>query len=103
MSAKINPSTNDWTRKKYRGLKPLAEVEPMGAIIVLDEYLKSINLSQRSLAELCDLSQPAINDLCENRTQLLNPLHLARICSVLNIELTDIIRIVPAADAAYKN
>jgi DNA-binding Xre family transcriptional regulator len=100
---KINPKTNDWTRPKYVGFKPLHNVEkPVGMRVVLGEYLESIGLSQRALAELCDLSQPAINDLCMNRTQLFNMSNIVRICSVLGCSIDDIMRIVPVEETAYK-
>ncbi|WP_254915733.1 helix-turn-helix domain-containing protein [Bacillus thuringiensis] len=55
-------------------------------------------MSQRALAELCGLSQPPINDLCENRTILLNIGHIVRVCSVLGCKLDDIIQLY-----LYKN
>jgi predicted XRE-type DNA-binding protein len=101
LSMKLNPLTNDWTRPKYTGFKPLHKVEPVGMRIVLGSYLESIGLSQRALAELCDLSQPAINDLCANRTQLFNMSNFVRIASVLGCKLDDIMRIVPVEETAY--
>jgi predicted XRE-type DNA-binding protein len=101
MSMKLNPKTNDWTRPKYNNFKPLHEVELKGVRVVLNDYLAKIELSQRSLAELCDLSQPAINDLCANRTQLFNMSHIIRVCSVLGCEISDIFALVPYEETAY--
>lgn len=101
MAMKLNPLTNDFSRPKYAGFKPLHKVEVVGMRIVLAEYLESIGLSQRSLAELCDLSQPAINDLCANRTQKFNMSNIIRIVSVLGCRLDDVMRIVPVEETAY--
>lgn len=99
---KILPKANDWTRPKYNGFLPLHQVEHVGIRVVLGDYLDRIGLSQRALAELCDLSQPAINDLCANRTQLFNMSNIVRIASVLQCDLTDIFRFVPIEQTKYK-
>lgn len=97
----IDMKTNDFTRPKYKGFSPVTKVErTLGARIVLGDYLKEIGLSQRSLAELCGLSQPAINDLCENRTLQFNLSYLVRVANVLQIDMNDIIRIVPIEEGA---
>ncbi|WP_255291101.1 helix-turn-helix domain-containing protein [Bacillus thuringiensis] len=74
---------------------------PTGVKIVLGEYLKTRGISQRALAELCGLSQPPINDLCENRPILLNIGHIVRVCSVLGCKLDDIIQLVPIQESKY--
>lgn len=99
---KVVPTKNDWTRPKYAGFKPLHELENMKGIkIVLADYLEKIGLSQRALSELCDLSQPAINDFCANRTQLFNIANIVRIVSVLGCSLNDVFEVVPEAEAEY--
>lgn len=99
---KITQDNENWNKAKYKNYTPLHQSKtPTGVQIVLGEYLKERGLSQRSLAELCGLSQPAINDLCENRTLLLNIAHVVRICSVLGCNINDIMRTVPIQESRY--
>jgi predicted XRE-type DNA-binding protein len=101
LAFKPNPLEVDWSRPKYNGFKPLHKAKLQGMRIVLGEYLEKIGLSQRALSELCDLSQPAINDLCANRTQLFNMSNLVRVVSVLGCTINDIIAVVPYEETAY--
>ncbi|WP_336992547.1 helix-turn-helix transcriptional regulator [Bacillus toyonensis] len=99
---KTTKDSEDWQKKKYNNLLPLHQSKtPTGVKIVLGEYLKTRGISQRALAELCGLSQPAINDLCENRTILLSIGHIVRVCSVLGCSLDDIIQLVPIQESKY--
>jgi putative transcriptional regulator len=63
----------------------------MEIYIKLDELLSSREMSQHELSRLTGIRQPSINEMCRNQTTRL-PLHnLAKICEVLNCEITDIL------------
>ncbi|WP_431819227.1 helix-turn-helix transcriptional regulator (plasmid) [Bacillus thuringiensis] len=99
---RITQDSDVWEKRKYKGYAPLHRAKtPTGVRIKLGDYLKSIDMSQRSLAELCGMTQPMINDLCENRNTFLNISHLVRIVSVLGIGIEDIIETTPIQDTAY--
>jgi transcriptional regulator with XRE-family HTH domain len=101
----FNKATQDsevWEKDKYKGIAPIHQSKtPTGVKIVLGDYLKKIGLSQRSLSELCGLSQPALNDICENRTILLNIAHIVRVATVLGVSLDEIIQLVPIQESRY--
>lgn len=99
---RITQDSDVWEKRKYKGYAPLHKTKtPTGIRIVLGDYLKNIDMSQRSLAELCGMTQPMVNDMCENRTTFLNISHLVRITSVLGITVDDIIQITPIQETAY--
>ncbi|MFB5568637.1 MULTISPECIES: helix-turn-helix domain-containing protein [Bacillales] len=99
---RLTQDSEDWDKAKYKGVQPIHKTKtPTGVKIILGDYLKKIGLSQRSLAELCGLSQPAINDLCENRTLQVNLGHIVRVCSVLGIGMDDIIQLVPIQESKF--
>jgi len=62
-------------------------------VITLDDYLNKIGMSQRELAKLTEIRQPSINEMCRNQTARLPLDNLAKICEILNCEITDILRL----------
>ncbi|MBQ6447268.1 MAG: helix-turn-helix transcriptional regulator [Niallia sp.] len=65
----------------------------MKVVITLDDYLNKIGMSQRELAKLTEIRQPSINEMCRNQTARLPLDNLAKICEILNCEITDILRL----------
>jgi putative transcriptional regulator len=63
----------------------------MKVIIKLDKVLAEREMSQHELARLTGIRQPSINEMCRNQTSRLPLQNLAKICEVLNCELTDIL------------
>lgn len=66
--------------------------------ITLDEYLYKINMSQRELSRLTEIRQPSINEMCRNQTQRIPLDNLAKICEVLNCDITDILKLEGVPD-----
>ncbi|KAB2335094.1 helix-turn-helix domain-containing protein [Bacillus mesophilum] len=62
-------------------------------IIRLDKILKERNISQQEFARMTDIRQPSINDMCRNKTVRLPLDNLAKICDVLNLDITDILEL----------
>lgn len=50
-------------------------------------------MSQHELSRLTGIRQPTINDMCQNKTKSLPLVNLAKICEVLECEITDIIEL----------
>ena len=65
----------------------------MKVVITLDDYLNKIGMSQRELAKLTEIRQSSINEMCRNQTARLPLDNLAKICEILNCEITDILRL----------
>lgn len=60
--------------------------------IVLDEYLKKHEISKNRLAQDANLQRTQLNSYCKNEVQRPDLNVLARICCVLDCELSDIIK-----------
>jgi len=67
----------------------------MKVLIKLDQILNDRNMSQHELARLTDIRQPSINEMCRNQTARLPLDNLAKICEVLECQITDILELVP--------
>lgn len=65
----------------------------MKVILKLDQLLAERNMSQHELARLTDIRQPSINEMCRNQTVRLPLANLAKICEVLNCDITDIMEL----------
>lgn len=61
--------------------------------IKLNELLINRNISQRELARMTDIRHPSINEMCNNETKRLPLANLAKICEVLECEITDILEL----------
>jgi putative transcriptional regulator len=66
----------------------------MKIILKLDELLTKINISQHELSRLTGIRQPSINEMCRNQTKRLPLENLAKICEVLDCNITDILELV---------
>lgn len=66
----------------------------MNVVIKLDNLLQEKNMSQHELSRLTGIRQPSINEMCRNQTARLPLVNLAKICDVLNCEITDVIELV---------
>jgi putative transcriptional regulator len=66
----------------------------MNVIIKLDKLLQDRDMSQHELSRLTGIRQPSINEMCRNQTIRLPLSNLAKICEVLNCEISDVIELV---------
>lgn len=67
----------------------------MKVIIKLDQLLSERKMSQREFAMKAGIRQPSINEMCRNQTNRLPLDNLARICEVLECQITDVLELVP--------
>lgn len=65
----------------------------MRIYIKLDKLLSEREMSQHELSRLTGIRQASINEMCRNQTSRLPKKNLAKICEVLNCELTDILEL----------
>lgn len=65
----------------------------MKIIIKLDQFLKKNGMSQHELSRLTGIRQPSINEMCRNQTVRLPLDNLAKICEVLNCDISDILEL----------
>ncbi len=63
--------------------------------IKLDDLLKSKNLSKNKLSHMAEMQRTQINNYCNNRIARLDIDVLARICTVLECEIGDLLEFVP--------
>lgn len=66
--------------------------------IMLDEYLKTNNISKNYLAEKAALQRTQLNNYCKNNIKRPDFDVLARICYALDCELADIVIYVKPQD-----
>lgn len=66
----------------------------MKVLITLSELLDQRKMSQHELARLTGIRQPSINEMCRNQTARLPLQNLAKICEVLNCDITEILELV---------
>lgn len=66
----------------------------MKVIIKLDQILTQRGISQRELSRMTGIRQPSINEMCRNQTQRIPLDNLAKICHVLECEITDVLELV---------
>lgn len=65
----------------------------MKIIIKLDQALLKKEMSQHELSRLTGIRQPSINEMCRNQTVRLPLDNLAKICEVLECDITDILKL----------
>jgi putative transcriptional regulator len=65
----------------------------MKVIIKLNSLLEDKGYSHRELARLTGIRHPSISEMCNNTTKRIPLDNLAKICEVLNCEITDILEL----------
>jgi len=69
------------------------EEDNMKIIIKLDKVLAEKGLSQHKLANLTGIRQPTINEMCRNQSLHIPLKNLAKICEVLECEISDMLEL----------
>ena len=70
--------------------------------IKLKELLEKKGLSKNKLSHRAEMQRTQINNYCNNKITRLDTDVLARICTVLECELSDLIEFVPPKDDENK-
>lgn len=65
-------------------------------VIKLDELLKKSGMSKNKLGHKAEMQRTQINNYCKNNITRLDTDVLARICSVLDCKIEDLLEFVPA-------
>ena len=63
--------------------------------IKLDEAIKKAGISKNKLSHRAEMQRTQINNYCNNKITRLDTDVLARICSVLDCKIEDIIEFIP--------
>ncbi len=66
----------------------------MKVILKLDKLLAQKGMSQHELSRLTGIRQPSVNEMARNQTIRLPLDNLAKICDVLECEITDVLELV---------
>lgn len=76
-------------------------MEEYGTIrIKLDELIEQAGISKNKLSHKAEMQRSQINNYCNNKITRLDIEVLARICTVLNCEISDLLEFVPPEDGA---
>ena len=67
--------------------------------IKLDELLKKSGMSKNKLSQRAEMQRTQLNHYCNNTITRLDTDVLARLCTVLDCELGDLLDFVPPEDA----
>ena len=71
-------------------------MENFGTIVIqLDELIKKSGISKSKLCHRAELQRTQLNNYCNNNISRLDIDVLARICTVLNCEIGDLLKFVP--------
>lgn len=74
-------------------------MEEYGTIrIKLDELIARAGISKNKLSHKAEMQRTQINNYCNNQITRLDIDVLARICTVLNCEISDLLEFVPPQD-----
>ena len=63
--------------------------------IKLDELIKKAGISKKKLSHKAEMQRTQINNYCKNNITRLDTDVLARICTVLNCKIDDVLEFVP--------
>ena len=67
--------------------------------IVLEKYLKENKISKNFLSEKANLQRTQLNSYCKNKIKRMDLEVLARICSALDCDITDILEYIKPIDS----
>lgn len=74
-------------------------MEEFGTIrIKLDELIKRNGMSKNKLSHKAEMQRTQINNYCKNKITRLDTDVLARLCTVLNCQISDLLEFVPPAN-----
>lgn len=74
-------------------------MEEYGTVrIKLDELIKQAGISKNKLSHKAEMQRSQINNYCNNRITRLDIDVLARICTVLDCSISDLLEFVPPQD-----
>lgn len=72
-------------------------MEEYGKIVIkLDELIKKRGISKNKLSHKAEMQRTQINNFCNNKITRLDTDVLARICSVLECKIEDLIEFIPS-------
>ncbi|MBP3457595.1 MAG: helix-turn-helix transcriptional regulator [Lachnospiraceae bacterium] len=71
-------------------------MENHGTVIIhLDKLIKDAGISKNKLSHRAEMQRTQINNYCNNKVTRLDIDVLARLCSVLHCELSDLLEYIP--------
>lgn len=71
-------------------------MENHGTVIIhLDELIKDAGISKNKLSHRAEMQRTQINNYCNNKITRLDIDVLARLCSVLRCDLSDLLEYIP--------